>query len=71
MKAFYDKPPNCRICMDLCMEGALTCSQCREILRDEVEVITLGVGLFADKAVIKKSDGKLDIVPIKTLTMKD
>lgn len=72
MKAFYDKPPNCQLCMDMPMEqGSFACSQCRELLRDEVEVISLGVGFFADKAVVKKSNGKLETVPVKTLTMKD
>ena len=53
-------------------EGA--CSGCLRLAKEraeEVDILQLGVGLFADKAVIKKTNGALATVPMSELTIID
>lgn len=53
-------------------EGA--CSGCLRLAKEraeEVGILQLGVGLFADKAVIKKTNGALATVPMSELTIID
>lgn len=61
MKAVYQRKPDCIACMDLGME----------LNREVVDILQLGVGLFADKAVIKKTNGALATVPMSELTIID
>ena len=56
MKAVYQRKPDCIACMDLGMEPANFCPKCMELNREVVDILQLGVGLFADKAVIKKTN---------------
>ena len=42
-----------------------------ELHRYDVDILQLGVGLFANKAIIKKADGKLETVPLSSLTVID
>lgn len=71
MKAIYQVNPNCGLCIDIYgPDVASECKHCMEINRHEVEVLQLGVGLFANKAVIQKEDGKLKTVPLSALAMK-
>ncbi len=75
MKAFYIRRPNCVSCMDgdSSMPDNFTCRDCERI-RNEcaemVEIIQLGVGLFGDKAVIKRPDGFLYTVLVKNLKIQ-
>ena len=50
MKAVYQRKPDCIACMDLGMEPANFCPKCMELNREVVDILQLGVGLFADKA---------------------
>jgi len=71
MKAYYDPKKDCVICME--MESwrpkDFTCVDCKKTFRQEVEVLELGVGCFADKSVIKRDNGSLASVPISELTI--
>lgn len=71
MKAVYQKHPNCVVCMDLGMAPANFCSKCMELGREEVDILQLGVGVFANKAIIKKADGKLATVLLSELTIPE
>lgn len=75
MKAVYQRKPDCIACMDLGMdlgmEPANFCPKCMELNREVVDILQLGVGLFADKAVIKKTNGALATVPMSELTIID
>lgn len=69
MKGIYQSVPDCIACMNL---GA--CSECLRLAKEraeEVDILQLGVGLFADKAVIKKTNGALATVPMSELTIID
>ena len=71
MKAIYQERPYCALCIDIYGLGmASECKHCMELHRYEVEVLQLGVGLFANKAVIKKEDGSIETVPLNSLKMK-
>lgn len=71
MKAIYQERPNCAPCIDIYgLDMASECKRCMGLHRYEVEVLQLGVGLFANKAIIKKEDGSLETVPISSLKMK-
>ena len=50
---------------------AVSCSECERLRREEVGILQLGVGIFANKAIIKKSDGALATVPLSELTITD
>lgn len=71
MKAVYQRKPDYIACMDLGMEPANFCPKCMELNREVVDILQLGVGLFADKAVIKKTNGALATVPMSELTIID
>lgn len=74
MKAVYQRKPDCIACiacMDLGMEPANFCPKCMELNREVVDILQLGVGLFAGKAVIKKANGALATVPMSELTIID
>lgn len=71
MKAIYQEKPHCQSCIDIYgPDVASECKHCMELHRYEVEVLQLGVGLFANKAVIKDSSGKLMTVSLEELTLK-
>lgn len=72
MKAIYSITPDCMSCYDLLGADCLSiCNECLKNLKEEVEVLNIGVGIFGNKAVIKKSDGTVNTVPIKSLTFKE
>lgn len=74
MKAVYQRKPDCIACiacMDLGMEPANFCPKCMELNREVVNILQLGVGLFANKAVIKRPDGTLTTVSLSELTITD
>lgn len=71
MKAIYQEKPNCQPCIDIYgPDVSSECKHCMELHRYEVEVLQLGVGLFGNKAVIRKENGKLETVLLSALTMK-
>ena len=71
MRAVYQEKPNCVPCIDIYgIDVASECKHCMELHRYEVDILQLGVGLFANKAVIRKQDGSLETVPLSSLTMK-
>lgn len=71
MKAVYQEKPNCAPCIDIYgIDAVSECKHCMELHRYEVDVLQLGVGLFANKAVIQKKDGSLETVLMSRLTMK-
>lgn len=71
MKAIYQEKPNCDPCLDFYgSDIASECKHCMELHRYDVDILQLGVGLFANKAIIQKADGKLETVPLSSLTMK-
>lgn len=71
MKAIYQEKPYCAPCIDIYgLDVVSECKHCMELHRYEVEVLQLGVGLFANKAVVQKQDGSLETVPLSSLTMK-
>ena len=71
MKAIYQEKPNCDPCLDFYgSDIASECKHCMELHRYEVEVLQLGVGLFANKAVVQKEDGSFETVLLSSLKMK-
>lgn len=71
MRAVYQEKPHCAPCIDIYgIDAVSECKHCMELHRYEVDVLQLGVGLFANKAVIQKQDGSLEMVPLNSLTMK-
>lgn len=71
MKRIYLRPVNCTPCIDMDWMDAVSCSECERLRREEVDILQLGVGIFANKAIIKKSDGALATVPLSELTITD
>lgn len=71
MKGIYKRPVNCAPCIDMDWMTPESCAECERLRREEVDILQLGVGLFADKAVIKKTNGALATVPMSELTIID
>lgn len=71
MKGIYLRPVNCMSCIAMVWVDAASCSKCERLRREEVDILQLGVGIFANKAVIKKSDGALATVSLRELTITD
>lgn len=73
MKGIYQSVPDCIACMNLgwAPEGAFGMPQIGKRARRRGGILQLGVGLFADKAVIKKTNGALATVPMSELTIID
>lgn len=74
MKGIYQSVPDCIACMNLGWAPEGACSGCLRLAKEraeEVGILQLGVGLFADKAVIKKTNGALATVPMSELTIID
>lgn len=70
MKAVYQEKPNCDPCLDFYgSDIASECKHCMELHRYDVDILQLGIGLFANKAIIQKADGKLETVPLSSLTV--
>lgn len=68
MKATYTQYRDCISCIDMFGDEMMThCKDCMNSAREEVEVLSLGVGLFGNKAIVKKSDGSVLNVPINSL----
>ena len=54
MKGIYQSVPDCIACMNLGWAPEGACSGCLRLAKEraeEVDILQLGVGLFADKAV--------------------
>lgn len=71
MKGIYNRPISCTPCIDMDWITPESCAECKRVRREEVDILQLGVGLFADKAVIKKTNGALATVPMSELTIID
>ena len=71
IKAFYDRKPNCKMCMEMSgwIPADFTCCDCKRILREEVEILQIGVGLSGEKSIIKRTDGSLRTVKNETITL--
>lgn len=71
MKAIYLRPVSCNPCIDMGWITAETCVECERSRREEVDILQLGVGFFANKAIIRRPDGALETVPLNKLTITD
>lgn len=74
MKGVYQSRPDCVACMELGWAPPGACAECLKLMKEsaeEVDILQLGVGIFANKAIIKKSDGALATVPLSELTITD
>lgn len=71
MKAIYQKPVSCTPCIDMGWATVDICAECERLRCEEVDILQFGVGFFANKAVIKKADGKLETVLISELTIRE
>ena len=48
-----------------------SCADCERLRRDEVDILQLGIGFFANKAIIKRPDGTLATVLLSELIIMD
>lgn len=71
MKGIYKRPVSCAHCIDMDWMIHKSCAECERLRREEVDILQLGVGLFANKAVIKRPDGTLTTVSLSELTITD
>lgn len=74
MKGIHHDQPNCIACQNLDWASPRVCAECLKLMKErdeEVEILQLGVGFFADKAVIKRPDGTLTTVSLSELTITD
>ena len=74
MKGIYQSVPDCIACMNLGWAPEGACSGCLRLAKEraeEVDILQLGVGLFANKAVIKRPNGALATIPLSELIIKD
>lgn len=74
MKGIYQSVPDCIACMNLGWAPSGACSECLRLAKEraeEVDILQLGVGLFANKAVVKRPDGTLATVSLNELTITD
>lgn len=71
MKAIYLRSVSCNPCIDMDWMTVETCVECQRLRREEVDILQLGVGFFANKAIIRRPDGALATVPLNKLTITD
>lgn len=71
MKGIYKKSVSCAPCIDMDWITPESCAECDRLRCEEVDILQLGVGLFANKAVIKRSNGTLATVPLNELIIND
>lgn len=71
MKGIYKRPVSCSPCIDMDWMTSETCAECERLRREEVDILQLGVGFFANKAIIKRPDGTLATVLLSELTIMD
>lgn len=71
MKGIYKKSVSCAPCIDMGWITPESCAECERLRCEEVDILQLGVGLFANKAVIKRSNGTLATVPLNELIIND
>lgn len=74
MKGIYQSRPDCNTCMEFDWAPPEACHECLKLMREraeKVDILQLGVGFFANKAIIKKSDGTLATVSLSELTITD
>lgn len=70
LRAIYREPVNCDPCLDMYPFECTDCKRCMELHTEEVNVLQIGVGVFANKAVIIHKDGKMETVLMDRLTIK-
>lgn len=74
MKAIYQIRPDCNACIELGWAPPEACAECLKLMKEraeEVDILQLGVGFFANKAIIKRPDGTLATVLLSELTIMD
>lgn len=74
MKAVYQRKPDCIACTELGWAPPEACTKCLKLAKEraeEVDILQLGVGFFANKAIIKRPDGTLATIPLSELTITD
>lgn len=70
MKGIYKSRPDCAACMELGWAPPEACAECLKLV-EEVDILQLGVGFFANRAIIKRPNGTLATVPLSELTITD
>ena len=70
MKAIYNPRRDCRGCVETFgnLPNHKACDACKKILREEVEVLQYGVGLFGTKSVVADGNGNVKTVDTADLT---
>lgn len=71
MKGIYLRQVNCNPCIDMDWVTVENCTECERLRHEEVDILQLGVGFFANKAIIKRPDGTLASVLLSELTITD
>ena len=74
MKGIYKSRLDCISCMELGWAPPEACAECLKLVEEraeEVDILQLGVGFFANKAIIKRPDGTLATVSLNELTITD
>lgn len=74
MRGIYKSRPDCDACMELGWAPPEACAECLKLVEERaerVDILQLGVGFFANKANIKRSDGTLATVSLSELTITD
>lgn len=74
MKGIYRSQPDCVVCMELGWAPPEACAECLKLMKEraeEVDILQLGVGFVANKAIIKRPDGTLATVSLNELTITD
>ena len=74
MKGIYKSRPDCATCMELGWAPPEACAECLKLVEEraeEVDILQLGVGFFANRAIIKRPNGTLATVPLSELTITD
>lgn len=66
----YKKEPRCKSCVDYSGysdELFQYCDTCRRNHKEKVTIIKVGVGIFGNKAIVKRKNGELLTVSISNL----
>ena len=74
MKGIYQRQPDCNACMQLGWAPPEACAECLKLVKEyaeEVDILQLGVGFLANKAIIKKANGQLATVLLSELIIPD
>lgn len=71
MKGIYKRPVSCSPCIDMDWMTPERCAERKRLRREEVDILQLGIGFFANKAIIKRPDGTLATVLLSELIIMD